>query len=105
MNQGLSCKSILRRKEKMVDSKDIIIQFNSNISKDDAKVRVEFYSNIGFFIEIAQMLEFNLRKPICYEKSIKEIEEKEITKENVIAICEKYNKYYFRTYEYKLMLG
>mgnify|MGYP001059391512 FL=1 len=39
---------------------------NSDIAKGDDYVRIAFYSNIGFFIEVAQMLEYNLRKLICY---------------------------------------
>ena len=57
--------------------KDIQIQFNSDISKDNTEVRIAFYTNIGFFIEVAQILEFNLRKLICYELSVKEIEKED----------------------------
>ena len=57
--------------------KDIQIQFNSDISKDNTEVRIAFYTNIGFFIEVAQILEFNLRKLICYELSVKEIKKYE----------------------------
>ena len=44
------------------------------------------------------MLEFNLRKLICYERSVKEIEQGALTKENVEQICTKYDKYYDNTY-------
>lgn len=76
----------------------LTIQFNSNISKESNEVRIAFYANIGFFIEVAQMVEFNLRKLICYERSVKEIEQGEITKERVERICAKYDKYYDDTY-------
>ena len=72
--------------------KDIQIQFNSDISKDNTEVRIAFYTNIGFFIEVAQMLEFNLRKLICYELSVKEIEKEDLTKDNVSKICQKYDE-------------
>ena len=85
--------------------KDIQIQFNSDISKDNAGVRIAFYTNIGFFIEVAQMLEFNLRKLICYELSVKEIEKEGLTKDNVSKICKKYDEYYFQTYDGKWTLG
>ena len=74
------------------------IHFNSNIAKGNDAVRISFYANIGFFIEVAQMFEFNLRKLICYERSVKEIEQGEITKENVERICAKYDQYYDDTY-------
>ena len=76
----------------------ISIQFDSDIAKDNNAVRISFYANIGFFIEVAQMFEFNLRKLICYERSVKEIEQSEITKENVERICAKYDQYYVDTY-------
>lgn len=85
--------------------KDIQIQFNSDISKDNAEVRIAFYTNIGFFIEVAQMLEFNLRKLLCYELSVKEIEKEGLTKEIVSNICHKYDEYYFQTYDEKWTLG
>ncbi len=85
--------------------KDIQIQFNSDISKDNTEVRIAFYTNIGFFIEVAQMLEFNLRKLICYELSVKEIEKEGLTKDNVSKICQKYDEYYFQTYDEKWTLG
>lgn len=85
--------------------KDIQIQVNSNISKDNTEVRIAFYANIGFFIEVAQMLEFNLRKLLCYELSIKEIEGGKLTKDNVSAVCQKYDKRYFQTYDERWTLG
>lgn len=76
----------------------ISIQYDSDIAKGNEVVRISFYANIGFFIEVAQMFEFNLRKLICYERSIKEIEQGAITKENVERICAKYDQYYDNTY-------
>jgi hypothetical protein len=76
----------------------ISIQYDSDIAKGNEAVRISFYANIGFFIEVAQMFEFNLRKLICYERSVKEIEQGEITKENVERICAKYDRYYDDTY-------
>ena len=76
----------------------ISVQFNSDIAQGRDDIRVSFYANIGFFIEVAQMFEFNLRKLICYERSVKEIEKGEITKENVERICAKYDRYYDDTY-------
>ena len=76
----------------------ISIQFDSDIAKSNDAVRISFYANIGFFIEVAQMFEFNLRKLICYERSVKEIEQGEITKENVERICAKYDQYYDDSY-------
>ena len=76
----------------------ISIQFDSDIAKGNDAVRISFYANIGFFIAVAQMFEFNLRKLICYERSVKEIEQGEITKENVERICAKYDRYYDDTY-------
>ena len=81
------------------------IQFNADIAKDNTETRIAFYSNIGFFIELAQMFEFNLRKLLCYELSVKEIEQGELTKERVISICAKYDEYYNETYTEKWMLG
>lgn len=81
------------------------IQFNSDIAKESNETRISFYANIGFFIELAQMLEFNLRKLLCYELSVKEIEQGELTKERVIAICDKYDKYYDTSYADKWTLG
>ena len=85
----------------------ISIQFDSDIAKGNDDVRISFYANIGFFIEVAQMFEFNLRKLICYERSVKEIEQGEITKENVERICAKYDRYYGDTYlgKFKFTLG
>ena len=85
--------------------KNITIQFNSDISKDNTEIRIAFYSNIGFFLEVAQMLEFNLRKLLCYELSVKEIEKEGLTKEIVSNICQKYDEYYFQTYDEKWTLG
>lgn len=76
----------------------ISIQFNPDIAQGRYDIRVSFYANIGFFIEVAQMFEFNLRKLICYERSVKEIEQGEISKENVERICAKYDQYYDDTY-------
>jgi hypothetical protein len=76
----------------------ISIQFNPDIAKGNNTVRISFYANIGFFIEVAQMFEFNLRKLICYERSVKEIERGAITKENMERICAKYDQYYDDTY-------
>lgn len=76
----------------------ISIQYDSDIAKGNEAVRFSFYANIGFFIEVAQMFEFNLRKLICYERSVKEIERGAITKENVERICAKYDQYYDDTY-------
>ncbi len=81
------------------------IQFNSDIAKESNETRISFYANIGFFIELAQMFEFNLRKLLCYELSVKEIEQGELTKERVSAICERYDKYYDETYVDKWTLG
>ena len=81
------------------------IQFNSDIAKESNETRISFYSNIGFFIELAQMFEFNLRKLLCYELSVKEIEQGELTKERVISICAKYDEYYNETYADKWTLG
>lgn len=85
--------------------KNITIQFNSDISNDNTEIRIAFYSNIGFFLEVAQMLEFNLRKLLCYELSVKEIEKEILTKEIVSNICHKYDEYYFKTYDEKWTLG
>ena len=78
--------------------KDIQIQFNSDISKDNTDVRIAFYTNIGFFIEVAQILEFNLRKLICYELSVKEIEKYE----ELLKRYEKANVEYGRIQDEKL---
>lgn len=88
-----------------MDERELTIQFNSDIADGDAKVRITFYANIGFFIEIAQMLEFNLRKLICYHNSVTEIEKEEITRERVKIICEDNDKYYIKTYKDKFTLG
>ena len=81
------------------------IQFNADIAKDNTEIRIAFYSNIGFFIELAQMFEFNLRKLLCYELSVKEIEQGDLIKERVETICAKYDEYYYTTYSDKWMLG
>lgn len=81
------------------------IQVDNNISTDDQEIRIAFYSNIGFFIEVAQMLEYNLRKLLCYHKSVTEIKEGDLTKERVETICKKYDDYYSKTYEEKYTLG
>lgn len=72
-----------------MDERELKIQFNSEIAEGDPNVRVAFYANIGFFIEIAQMLEFNLRKLICYHNSVTEIEKGEITKERIKKIVKR----------------
>lgn len=79
-------------------SDNVSIHFDTDIAKGNDAVRISFYANIGFFIEVAQMFEFNLRKLICYERSVKEIEQGEITKENVERICAKYDQYYDDSY-------
>ena len=84
---------------------DILVQFNSKIAQDSLEVRLAFYENIGFFIEIAQMLEYNLRELICYERSVKEIEKGALTKENVENICKRYDQYYLKTFKEKWALG
>lgn len=81
------------------------IQFNSDIAKESTETRISFYANIGFFIELAQMFEFNLRKLLCYELSVKEIESGELTKERVATICAKFDEYYNETYTDKWTLG
>lgn len=88
-----------------MDERELKIQFNSEIAEGDPNVRVAFYANIGFFIEIAQMLEFNLRKLICYHNSVTEIEKEEITKERLKKICEENDEYYIKTYKDKFTLG
>ncbi len=81
------------------------IQCNSSIAKDSGETSISFYANIGFFIELAQMFEFNLRKLLCYELSVKEIEQGELTEERITAICSKYDQYYCETYIEKWTLG
>ena len=83
----------------------ISIQFNSDISKDSTETRIAFYANIGFFIEVAQMLEFNIRKLLCYESSVKEIEKDGLSKESVTKICGEKDEEYVKTYTDKLTLG
>ena len=91
----------------MKDNKNLeyVIQVDDNISADNQDIRIAFYSNIGFFIEVVQMLEYNLRKLLCYHKSVTEIEEGDLTKERVETICKKYDDYYSKTYENKYTLG
>ena len=59
---------------------------------------MHFYTNIGFFIEVAQILEFNLRKLICYELSVKGIEKYE----ELLKRYEKANVEYGRIQDEKL---
>ena len=88
-----------------MDERELTIQFNSDIAEGDSNARIAFYANIGFFIEIAQMLEFNLRKLICYYNSVTEIEKEKITQERVKKICDDNDKYYIKTYKDKFTLG
>ena len=88
-----------------MDERELTIQFNSDIAEGDSNARIAFYANIGFFIEIAQMLEFNLRKLICYYNSVTEIEKEKITQERVKKICDDDDKYYIKTYKDKFTLG
>jgi len=81
------------------------IMTDSSISKDNEKIRVALYANIGFFIQISQMLEYNLRKLICFVKSVKDIENGKKTKKRVDDICKKYDEYYTKTYSNKFTLG
>lgn len=85
--------------------KNNIIQFDSKIAQESNDTRITFYANIGFLIEVVQMLEFNLRKLLCYHLSVSEIEKSELTKENIISICKKYDDYFFKTYTDKWTLG
>ena len=87
------------------DNLNYTIQVDDNISADNPEIRIALYANIGFFIEVAQMLEYNLRKLLCYHKSVIEIEDGELTKERVETICNKYDDYYSKTYEEKYTLG
>ncbi len=83
-----------------------LIQFNSDIAKDSTETRIAFYANIGFFIEVVQMLEFNLRKLLCYELSVKEIESNNaFTRETVEKTCDRYETYYLKTYKDQWTLG
>lgn len=83
-----------------------LIQFNSDIAKDSTETRIAFYANIGFFIEVVQMLEFNLRKLLCYELSVKEIERNNaFTTETVEKTCDHYETYYLKTYKDQWTLG
>ena len=81
------------------------IQYNSEIAKNNPDVCVALYANIGFFIEIAQVLEYNLRKLLCYELSVEEIEKSSLSKETVEEICKKYDEYYLNTYQDRWTLG
>lgn len=83
----------------------LLLQFNSDVAKDSTEIRIAFYANIGFFIEVVQMLEFNLRKLLCYELAVTEIEQSALTKDAVVAVCKKYNEYYKSTYLEKWTLG
>ena len=94
----MNAMNIDKNHQKNMTENTISIQFNSNIANGNDNVRISFYANIGFFIEVAQMFEFNLRKLICYERTVKEIEQGAITKENVERICSKYDQYYDDTY-------
>lgn len=85
--------------------KSFTILMDTNISEDNEQVRIALYANIGFFIQVAQMLEYNLRKLICYVRSVNEIETGEITTERVQTIYDKYNSYYDNTYFEKYTLG
>ncbi len=88
-----------------MDIGEFIINGNSDIAKGDDNARNAFYANIGFFIEVVQMLEYNLRKLLCYEQSVKDIEKGEISKDRVTEICKKYDEYYADTYSDRLTLG
>lgn len=81
------------------------IQFNSDIAKNSDEIRLSLYANIGFFIEVTQMLKFNLRKLICYHLSVREIETSEFTEDKVLEICKKYDCYYKKTYIAKWTFG
>lgn len=85
--------------------KKYTILTDSGISKDNEHVRIALYANIGYFIQVVQMLEFNLRKLICYMKSVNEIKIGPITKERVDEIHKKYDEYYLKTYKKKFTLG
>lgn len=84
---------------------DSTIQFNPQIAKENDEVRIAFYANIGFYIEMAQMLEFNIRKLLCYKLSVEEIEKTDITKDSIVEICNKFDKCYQNTYQKKMTLG
>lgn len=90
---------------KLQNKEGITVHFNKNISKDDNEIRIAFYANVGYCIEISQMLEYNLRKLICYYKSVNEIEKSEITKDNVEKICKFYDNFYEKTYKERFTLG
>jgi hypothetical protein len=86
-------------------NKTLTILTDLNISKDDEQVRVGLYTNIGYFIQMSQMLEYNLRILLCYAKSLEEIESGEITTSRVDEIHKKYDDYYLSTYKDKFVLG
>ena len=86
-------------------SKKLTILTDLNISKDDEQVRVGLYANIGYFIQMSQMLEYNLRILLCYAKSLEEIESGEITTSRVNEIHNKYHDYYLSTYKDRFALG
>ncbi|MFR6640652.1 MAG: hypothetical protein ACLUSP_04445 [Christensenellales bacterium] len=84
---------------------DCNIQFNSLIAKGNDEVRIAFYANIGFYIEMAQMLEFNIRKLLCYKLSVEEIAKTDITKDSIVEIINHFDKYYQDTYQKRMTLG
>ncbi len=81
------------------------IQFNSDIAEGNNEVRIAFYANLGFFIETVQVLEYNLHKLYSYHLAVTEIEEKGVTKQNIIDICKKHDNSYKKTYTKKWTLG
>lgn len=85
--------------------KSFTILTDTNISEDNEQVRIALYANIGFFIQVVQMLEYNLRKLICYVRSVNEIESGDINSERVENIHKKYDDYYLKTYKDKFTLG
>ena len=68
-------------------------------------MRIAFYANLGFFIETVQVLEYNLHKLYSYHLAVTEIEEKGVTKQNIIDICKKHDNSYKKTYIQKWTLG
>lgn len=91
--------------DEKIAKKMCVIQFNSNIAKDNREIGIAFYANIGFFIEIAQMLEYNLRKLLCFKRAVTEIEKDAITFERVKTICQEEDNAYTATYSEKWTLG
>ncbi len=83
----------------------LTLQFNSAISEKSTETRIAFYTNIGFFVELAQMLEFNLRKLLCYALSVRDIGKSNLTKEAVLSVCAQYDDYYSETYSDRWTLG